>query len=74
MGKGFFQVPIAVNDTVKSYAPGSTEREAVTNQYTSYYNGSVDVPLQFNIKKSIEQSKKVKPQNVFDGYKKNNKK
>ncbi|CAI8360052.1 MAG: 1-pyrroline-5-carboxylate dehydrogenase [Flavobacterium sp. SCGC AAA160-P02] len=45
MGKGFFQVPIAVNETVKSYAPGSTEREAVTNQYTSYYNGSVDVPM-----------------------------
>jgi hypothetical protein len=37
-------------------------------------NGSVDVPLQFNIKKSIEQSKKIKPQNVFEGYSKGNKK
>ena len=45
MGKGFFQVPIPINEIVKSYAPGSKEREAVANQYTAYYNGSVDVPM-----------------------------
>lgn len=45
MGKGFFQVPVAVNEPVKSYAPGSPEREAVLKQYKSYFNGSVDVPL-----------------------------
>lgn len=45
MGKGFFEVPIAVNETVQSYALGSPEREAVAKQYTAYYNGSVDVPM-----------------------------
>ncbi len=45
MGKGFFQVPVAVNEPVKGYAPGSPEREAVLEQYKSYFNGSVNVPL-----------------------------
>ena len=45
MGKGFFQVPIAINETVKSYAPGSPERAAVAKQYAAYFNGSVDVPM-----------------------------
>ncbi len=45
MGKGFFQVPVAVNEPVKGYAPGSPEREAVLKQYKAYFNGSVDVPL-----------------------------
>ena len=40
-----------------------------------YDDGSVDVPLQFNVKKSVEDSKKVKPKDVFEGYKApNNKK
>lgn len=45
MGKGFFHVPTAINETVKSYAPGSSEREAVAKQYKEYFNGSVDVPM-----------------------------
>ncbi|KAB5486508.1 MULTISPECIES: L-glutamate gamma-semialdehyde dehydrogenase [Flagellimonas] len=45
MGKGFFQVPTAVNEPVKSYAPGSPEREEVLKQYEAYYNGKVEVPL-----------------------------
>ena len=45
MGKGFFQVPIAFNEPIKSYAPGSPERETVLNQYREYYNGHVDIPL-----------------------------
>ena len=45
MGKGFFQVPTAINETVKSYAPGSPERAAVAKQYAAYFNGSVDVPM-----------------------------
>ncbi len=45
MGKGFFQVPSAHNEPVKSYAPGTPEREEVLEQYNAYYNGNVEVPL-----------------------------
>jgi len=45
MGKGFFEVPTAINEPIKSYAPGTPEREAVLNQYKTYYNGSIDVPM-----------------------------
>ena len=45
MGKGFFNVPEPINEPVKSYAPGTPEREAVTQQYNTYYNSSIDVPL-----------------------------
>ncbi len=45
MGKGFFQVPIAVNEPIKGYAPGSPEREAVLKQYKAYYKSDVDIPL-----------------------------
>ena len=40
MGKGFFHVPTAINETVKSYAPGTPERETVLAQYKAYYNGT----------------------------------
>ncbi len=45
MGKGFFQVPTAINEPVKGYAPGSPERETVLKQYKAYYEGQVEVPL-----------------------------
>lgn len=45
MGKGFFHVPTAINEPVKSYAPGSPERAAVSAQYKAYFNGSEDVPM-----------------------------
>ena len=45
MGKGFFQVPVAVNEPVRSYAPGSPERESVLKQYKEFFNSTVDVPL-----------------------------
>ena len=45
MGKGFFQVPKAINEPVKSYAPGTPERADITAQYDAYYNGTVDVPM-----------------------------
>ncbi|WP_369047933.1 L-glutamate gamma-semialdehyde dehydrogenase [Tenacibaculum sp. UWU-22] len=48
MGKGFFQVPTAVNEPVKEYTSGSLEREAVAKQYKTYFNGSVDVPMYIN--------------------------
>lgn len=45
MAKGFFQVPTAINEPVKSYAPGSPERAAVSAQYKAYFDGSEDIPM-----------------------------
>ncbi len=45
MGKGFFHVPTAINEPVKNYAPGTSEREAVLKQYKDYFNSNVDIPL-----------------------------
>ena len=45
---GFFNVPIAVNEPVKSYAPGTPEREAVLEAYRAMFNDHVDVPLYIN--------------------------
>jgi 1-pyrroline-5-carboxylate dehydrogenase len=45
MGKGFFQVPPANNEPVKSYAPGTPEREEVLLTYKDLYNQKADVPL-----------------------------
>ncbi|MBS9766712.1 MAG: L-glutamate gamma-semialdehyde dehydrogenase [Flavobacteriaceae bacterium] len=45
MGQGFFKVPTAFNEPVKSYKPESPEREEVLQQYKEYYNGNVEVPL-----------------------------
>ena len=45
MGKGFFHVPKAVNEPVKSYAPGTPEREEVLLTYKELYNTKFDVPL-----------------------------
>lgn len=41
----FFNVPTPVNEAVKSYAPGSIEREEVLSEYSSMYNSTVDIPM-----------------------------
>ncbi|MDT0556980.1 L-glutamate gamma-semialdehyde dehydrogenase [Patiriisocius hiemis] len=48
MGKGFFEVPIAVNEPILSYAPGSSERERVLKTYKEMYNETIEVPLYIN--------------------------
>ena len=48
MGKGFFNVPIAVNEPVKSYAPGSSEREAVAKAYKAMFNSKTEVAMYIN--------------------------
>ncbi len=48
MGKGFFEVPIAVNSPIKDYAPGSPERKEVSETYKKMYNSTVDVPMYIN--------------------------
>ncbi|UPT71671.1 MAG: L-glutamate gamma-semialdehyde dehydrogenase [Flavobacterium sp. JAD_PAG50586_2] len=44
MPKGFFHVPKAVNEPVKSYAPNSPEKTAVLAAYTKMWNETIDVP------------------------------
>ena len=45
MLKGFFHVPKAVNEPVKSYAPNSPERAAVLSAYKEMWHSKIDVPL-----------------------------
>jgi 1-pyrroline-5-carboxylate dehydrogenase len=45
MLKGFFNVPKAVNEPVKSYAPNSPEKAKVLEAYTKMWNETIDVPL-----------------------------
>lgn len=45
MGKGFFQVPTAINEPIKSYAPGTPEREEVLLTYKDMFNTKMEVPL-----------------------------
>ncbi|MFO7719662.1 MAG: L-glutamate gamma-semialdehyde dehydrogenase [Gillisia sp.] len=45
MGKGFFQVPTAVNEPIKTYAPGTPEREEVLLTYKDMFNTKMEVPL-----------------------------
>ena len=45
MGKGYFQVPTAINEPTKTYAPGTPERESIQNMYKKLYNQKVEIPL-----------------------------
>lgn len=45
MSNAFFQVPIAKNEPVKSYAPASPEREELLATYQSMMAQTVDVPM-----------------------------
>jgi 1-pyrroline-5-carboxylate dehydrogenase len=44
MLKGFFHVPKAVNEPVKSYVPNSPEKAAVLAAYKKMWNETIDVP------------------------------
>ena len=44
MPKGFFHVPKAVNEPVKSYAPNSPEKAAVLAAYKKMWDETIDVP------------------------------
>ena len=44
MPKGFFHVPKAVNEPVKSYAPNSPEKAAVLAAYKKMWSETIDVP------------------------------
>jgi len=48
MARGFFNVPKAVNEPVKGYAPGSPEREELLATYKEMFSSNVDVPMYIN--------------------------
>lgn len=43
--KGKYKVPIAINEPVKSYSPGSIERVSLLNTYKDLYAKEVDIPM-----------------------------
>lgn len=45
MASGFYKVPKAVNEPVKSYAPNSAERKELLDTYKKMYQEKVDVPI-----------------------------
>ncbi len=51
MSTGFFEVPVAINEPVKTYAPGTPEREEVLKAYKELYNSTINVPLYIDGKK-----------------------
>ena len=45
MPKGVFEVPIAMNEPVRAYAPGSSERESLLATYKKMKAEEIDVPM-----------------------------
>ncbi len=45
MSKGFYTVPVPVNEPVKNYAPGSAERIAVKAMLTELRSKELDIPM-----------------------------
>ncbi len=59
MSNAIFQVPIAINEPVRSYAPDSTERTNLLRKYHEMYNQSeIDVPMYIGGKEVRTSSKK----------------
>ncbi len=45
MSKGFFNVPLPVNEPIKAYAPNSLEKTAVLEAYKKMWHETIEVPL-----------------------------
>lgn len=58
MSKGFFNVPIAVNEPVYDYAPDSIEREALENAIKEAKSEEIDIPMYIG-GKEVRTEKKV---------------
>lgn len=68
MANGIFNVPVAKNEPVKSYAPGSAEREELLATYHEMYNQEpIHVPMYIGGKEiSTENKKKLSPPHEHD--------
>ena len=58
MSTGFFKVPKAKNEVVKSYRPGSSERKDIIETYQKMINSFTEVPMFINGKDVKSSSKK----------------
>ena len=58
MSNGFYNVPKAVNEPVKGYAPGSPERTELLAEYKRMYNTTVNVPMYIGDKKVFTNDKR----------------
>jgi len=63
MSNAFFNVPVAKNEPVKSYEPGSIERKSLLNKYHELYNQEpIDIPLYIGSEEiRTENKKKLSP-------------
>ena len=60
MPKGIYSMPYPSNEPVRSYAPGSSERESLLKKYTEmYHQKPIHVPLYIGAEE-IETEKKLK--------------
>ncbi len=57
MSNGFFNVPKAINEPIKSYKPGSPEIKELIAEYKKQYNQTIEVPLYIG-NQAIKTSKK----------------
>ena len=57
MSTGFFKVPKAKNETVKSYEPNSSERNEVIKNYNEMINSFTEIPMFIN-GKDVKSSEK----------------
>lgn len=48
MSKGYYDIPVAINEPVNSYAPGTPERENLQKAYDELWNQKLDIPMVIN--------------------------
>lgn len=58
MSKGFYNVPIAVNEPVKEYKVNSSERKELLAEYRKMYNTTIDIPMYIGGKKVFTSDKR----------------
>ena len=59
MSNAIFHVPVAVNEPVKPYAPGTKEHADLIVEYNKLYNQTpIDIPLYINGKEITTADKK----------------
>src|SRR5690554_2884119 len=58
MSKGFFKVPTPINETVLSYAPGSTERKLLKEAIETARSSEADIPMHIGSREVRTNNKK----------------